>query len=925
MSKELIKKLSNIIKEAKDIYPDVDEKIYKKHGAKNMINKDGSLKVDKTEKNESKNKSMTIEWSYENPNQYDPLGRIYNKLIITKEQDGTFSWNETDNLEHGQGFKSAVDAFDNAVYSGEFPLEDYDDFEIEATVKDVEKFFNNVNESKINEISNELVGKVHNQRKRNWIKDAEVVNQAMQKRFEKNPNYKHDKELQDLENREEKSFAKLVKNSELDKSKKLYKNEAKLNEGVHGVKILKATREDIELVVDFDNGKEDTDYHVECYLVSEDEDIFSIHIYDNVHSNINPTNANEVMHGLFDSDGGSFNGMEVEIGEGDYNFDYMGELEDLILDVLFNKRNGIVTNFDYSKNESVSLEDEANKIGNDKKLLLKRLKDGLSVLKNEYKKEFKDYEYDFENKALHSKTSDLSLIWKNNGRTSEGSVSLYKNKGENKMNENESGYLNDDEIASFYKDFEIVSIDNLKKNSTIWNGEEQFYYTGDIVIKFPNADADYDEFAWEETYDDFIAHKEDGTKVAFDKWYPDFVYNKLSSEVTKAIQAKFPPEVKDVEGIMRIGSKGDTMYRDNKTGEYYIARNEKDRPAYNKTFRSEEELLTWAEKVGLMESKINEALDSKIKIFLTNLGKYNEGDLVGEWVELPVDDFQPILDRIGINDEYEEWFITDYEAPFEIGEYDDIDELNEIAEAIENFNATELEVLKTYEENGYDMQTAIEKVRDNDYFYLQASNEEDLAYAYIESIGNLDDAVSKEDQERYFDYESFGRDLVLGGDYSYVQDVVDLNEFADKDTAEMVFGEYGEDKPSEEDLNKYRQWIEIYNNYDESQYEQLEEQGIFVHHNIGWIEVDGTDYDISTLEQIVDEDYETKTGYQDNEGYIVEVYSERELAEYIVDSLYRSVSELGENTLQRYFDYEAFGRDLSYDFYKTDNGYVRLD
>lgn len=27
-----------------------------------------------------------------------------------------------------------------------------------------------------------------------------------------------------------------------------------------------------------------------------------------------------------------------------------------------------------------------------------------------------------------------------------------------------------------------------------------------------------------------------------------------------------------------------------------------------------------------------------INIYLTNLGKYNEGELVGEWVELPVSD-----------------------------------------------------------------------------------------------------------------------------------------------------------------------------------------------------------------------------------------------------------------------------------------------
>lgn len=81
-----------------------------------------------------------------------------------------------------------------------------------------------------------------------------------------------------------------------------------------------------------------------------------------------------------------------------------------------------------------------------------------------------------------------------------------------------------------------------------------------------------------------------------------------------------------------------------------------------------------------------------LNIYLTNLGKYNEGELIGEWVKLPCDDFEVVLKRIGISDEpdengryYEEYFITDYETDvsgLQIGEYDDLDELNELAESI---------------------------------------------------------------------------------------------------------------------------------------------------------------------------------------------------------------------------------------------------
>ena len=53
-----------------------------------------------------------------------------------------------------------------------------------------------------------------------------------------------------------------------------------------------------------------------------------------------------------------------------------------------------------------------------------------------------------------------------------------------------------------------------------------------------------------------------------------------------------------------------------------------------------------------------------IKIALTNLGKYNEGYLVYTWLDLPCSDeeLQKAKDEIGINEMYEEWFITDFEA-----------------------------------------------------------------------------------------------------------------------------------------------------------------------------------------------------------------------------------------------------------------------
>ena len=58
--------------------------------------------------------------------------------------------------------------------------------------------------------------------------------------------------------------------------------------------------------------------------------------------------------------------------------------------------------------------------------------------------------------------------------------------------------------------------------------------------------------------------------------------------------------------------------------------------------------------------------------FITNLGKYNEGALVGEWMKFPTtaEELKKVFERIGIGAKddfgqtYEEWFITDYIISF---------------------------------------------------------------------------------------------------------------------------------------------------------------------------------------------------------------------------------------------------------------------
>ena len=65
--------------------------------------------------------------------------------------------------------------------------------------------------------------------------------------------------------------------------------------------------------------------------------------------------------------------------------------------------------------------------------------------------------------------------------------------------------------------------------------------------------------------------------------------------------------------------------------------------------------------------------------YVTNLGKYNEGELVGEYLKFPTtpEEVQALLKRIGIDGvRYEEIFITDFDGDV-LGLYDHLGEYRE--------------------------------------------------------------------------------------------------------------------------------------------------------------------------------------------------------------------------------------------------------
>lgn len=156
-----------------------------------------------------------------------------------------------------------------------------------------------------------------------------------------------------------------------------------------------------------------------------------------------------------------------------------------------------------------------------------------------------------------------------------------------------------------------------------------------------------------------------------------------------------------------------------------------------------------------------------LKIYITNLGKYNEGYLIGEWVSLPVsnEELEAVKTRIGINEQYEEMFITDYETDingYKVGEYDDIETLNRIAELAED-DPNRVAALLYF---GYDDPDQIaDNIENVAYCTEPEGGESDdfaIGYYYAKELGCLD---IPDDLEPYFDFEAYGRDIMLEGSF----------------------------------------------------------------------------------------------------------------------------------------------------------------
>ena len=192
--------------------------------------------------------------------------------------------------------------------------------------------------------------------------------------------------------------------------------------------------------------------------------------------------------------------------------------------------------------------------------------------------------------------------------------------------------------------------------------------------------------------------------------------------------------------------------------------------------------------------------DYPFAAFITNLGKYNEGELVGEWVKFPTtaEELKEVFKRIGIGQKddfgqpYEEWFITDYDCYVDglyskLGKYENLDELNYLASKLDEMSESEYAQFQAGMEMGDhcgSLQEIINLTENLDCYevYPDIHDYDDLGRYYIEE---LDVMQVPEHLQNYIDYEAYGRDVAIDEngaftDQGYVRDTGDsFHEYYD--------------------------------------------------------------------------------------------------------------------------------------------------
>jgi len=165
-----------------------------------------------------------------------------------------------------------------------------------------------------------------------------------------------------------------------------------------------------------------------------------------------------------------------------------------------------------------------------------------------------------------------------------------------------------------------------------------------------------------------------------------------------------------------------------------------------------------------------------LQVFLTDLQAYNEGHLVGRWVQLPISTFElaqafsEVLcegETVCGSQNHEETFLTDWSYDnyefITVKEYSDVYELNDQLGLLEFKSDHELKAISFLLSEGLaiDIEDAISKV--DDVRVYEGQSMEDIAYDLLQDCYGADTLPSI--IANNIDYASVARDLEIDGTY----------------------------------------------------------------------------------------------------------------------------------------------------------------
>lgn len=407
-----------------------------------------------------------------------------------------------------------------------------------------------------------------------------------------------------------------------------------------------------------------------------------------------------------------------------------------------------------------------------------------------------------------------------------------------------------DKIWSNKKSFDKKYADFLKKNGytdeQIDELSDKDDLSGEIARKF-TPDGKQPSYILGKILDNKNESLKESTSEDGDKPYTyKQMYDELKSEGVLD---------KD-KGAFSVGFKEEKEHckkiLDRKGFEYEVSLDDRTNPPYYHFEYWKKSLKTESKKpVEKPQHITNESFGDDIRIYMNTWSNYNENgaDLSRYGINSIKDGWLTVDEAIEFCEEHsdDEPFINDTDnVPFAISEYDNAYEVLQELQELQSSDADEDIVAAVIEATGCDIGEAISIVEDGDYcWYPNVYTESDLAYAVIDEIGGLKEAVGDKIND-YIDEDMMRRD------YEY-------------DVRDMLYEE------AEDEVEKEHRFD------DEDEYDKDQEIEDYIDEHLD-----------SYLDSIIEEDI--------------------------------ALAEMGEVDLSNYFDYEAYGRDLTFDDYTFVDG-----